>query len=170
MSMAGRTIAIRHPLVSQLADRIRNPASLDEPYLIQDRVPQTHSRHVVVIWDAWANVEDGAERGGIIADAFQDAGVQDVIRVGTGLTQQEARSMGYLPYQIVANLKKTDGQKIFRAIKSAIEDAPGIHVRTGSSIQLRYPTLDHAQEAYRRLSATVPGPYWTIVKEEGAGE
>ena len=102
----------------------------------------------------------------MIADAFEDAGVQDAIRVAMGLTQQEALSMGYLPYQIVANWKKTDGEPVFQAIKQAIRNAPGVHVRTGSSEQLRYPSLDFAQEAYRHLSAAVPGPYWAIVKDE----
>jgi len=167
--MPPTTTATRHPLVGQLADRIRNPAGLDEPYIIQDRIAQTGSRHVVVIWDAWDGM-GRSERGRVIADAFHDAGVQDVIRVAMGLTQQEALSMGYLRYQIVANLKKTDEPEVYQAIKVAIRGAPGIHVRTGSSIQLRYPTLDHAQEAYRKLSASVPGPYWAIVKEEGSGD
>jgi hypothetical protein len=140
---------------------------LEEPYIIQDRVPQTRSRHAVVIWDAWSGM-DRAERSRIIADAFEDAGVHDAIRVAMGLTQQEALGMGYLPYQIVANWKKTDGAQVLHAIKKAIEDAPGIHVRTGSSEQLRYPTLEHAREAYRELSSALPGPYWAIVKEEGA--
>ena len=165
--MPVKALLAYHPLVGQLADRIRGPLSLDEPYIIQDRVPQTRSRHAVVIWDAW-NDMDRAERGRIIVEAFGEAGVDDAIRVAMGLTQQEALSIGYLPYQIVANWKKTDGPQILQGIKKAIEDASGIHVRTGSSVQLRYPTLEHAQEAYRDLSAAVPGPYWAIVKEEGA--
>jgi methylmalonyl-CoA mutase cobalamin-binding subunit len=96
---------------------------LDEPYIIQDRIAQTRSRHVVVIWDAWDEM-DRADRGRVIADAFQDAGVKDVIRVGMGVTQQEALNMGYLRYQVVANLKKTDGPEIYQAVKRAHQDSP----------------------------------------------
>jgi hypothetical protein len=167
--MATKTTAARHPLVGQLADRIRGPLSLDEPYIIQARVPQTHSRHAIVIWDAWKDA-DRDERNRIITDAFEDAGIRDAIRVAMGFTQQEALGMGYLPYQVVANWRKTDGASVFQAIKRAIENARGIHVRTGASVQLRYPSLEHAQEAYRDLSAAVPGPYWAIVKEEGTVE
>lgn len=167
--MPTKAAVARHPLVSRLADRIAAPLDLEEPYIVQDRVPQTKSRHAVVIWDAWADM-DRAERGRVIAEAFRDAGVHDAVRVAAGLTQQEALGMGYLPYQIVANWKKSDGEPILKALKSAIQQTPGVHVRTGSSVQLRYPTLEYAQEAYRRLSAAVPGPYWTIIKEEGAPE
>jgi hypothetical protein len=37
-------------------------------------------------------------------------------------------------------------------------------------VQLRYPALAHAQEAYRDLSAAIPGPYWAIVKDDGSME
>lgn len=167
--MPAKALAARHSLVGQLAKRISGALSLEEPYIIQDRVPQTHSRHAVVIWDAWDDI-DRAQRSRIISDAFENAGVHDAIRVAMGLTQQEALGMGYLPYEIVANVRKSDGAKVLDAIKKAIEEAPGIHVRTGSSVQLRYPTLEHAQEAYRDLSGAVPGPYWAIVKQEAAVE
>jgi len=167
--MPVKALAVRHPLATQLADRIRGPLSLNEPFIIQDRVPQTRSRHAVVIWDAWSEL-DRAERGRIIADAFEDAGVNDTVRVALGLTQQEALGMGYLPFQIVSNWRSADGAQVFRAIKKAIHDVRGVHVRTGSSVQLRYPTIEYAQEAYRDLSAAVPGPYWAIVKEEGVME
>ncbi len=167
--MPAKAIATRHPLVDRLATRISGTPSLDEPYIIQDQIPQTRSRHVVVIWDAWARMPR-AERGRVIADAFEGAGIQDAIRVALGLTQQEAAGTGYLPYQIVANWKKSDGESVFKALKRAIEDVPGVHIRTGSSVDLRYPTLELAQEGYRHLSAAIPGPYWAIVKEVGTIE
>jgi hypothetical protein len=167
LMMATKTIPARHRLVEKLVDRIRDPVSLEEPYIVQDRVPQTHSRHVVVIWDAWDRL-GGAERAKIITDAFEDAGIPDAIRVAMGITHQEALDMGYLPYQTVSNWKKSDGEEVRQAIKKAIEKTPGIRVQTGSSSQLRYPTIEHAQEAYRRLSEVVPGPYWAIIKQDNA--
>lgn len=168
--MAAKATSTRQPsLVNQLADRIRNRTSLEEPYMVEDRVQQTGSRHVAVIWDAWADLDRPA-RGRIIADAYHDAGIQDTITVALGITQQEALELGYLPYQIAANWKASDGQGIRVRLRRALETAPGVHVKTGSSQQLRYPTLGHAQEAYRHLSQQVPGPYWAIIKEDRPAE
>jgi hypothetical protein len=168
--MTTNTTAVRQPtLTVQLAARIAGEPSATEPYIIQDRVPQTHSRHVVVIWDAWDEM-DRTARSQIIADAFRQTGIRDNLTVALGLTQQEAMSMGYLPYQIIANWKKGDGERAFKALRKAVREAPGVHVRTGASEQLRYPSLEHAQDAYRHLSAVVQGPYWAIVKENGAIE
>lgn len=162
--MPAQVTAVQNPLVSQLAARINGPLSLDEPYIIQDRVPQTQSRHVVVIWDAWDDMARD-KRGRIITDAFQQAGIHDVVRVATGLTQQEALTLGYLRYQIDALWRQSDGDAVRKKLKKAIESTKGIHVRIGASVQLRFPTLEHAEEAYRNLSAAVPGPYWALVKE-----
>ena len=167
--MPTKTISSRQPLVKELAARIAAPQAAEEPYIVQDRVPQTRSRHVVVIWDAWEDL-DASERGRIITDAFARAGIDDIIQVAMGVTQQEAIDSGYFPYRIIANLKGADGKKVSTAVRKAMEQAPGVQVRIGSSLQLRYPTLEHAQEAYRELSAAVPGPYWAIVKDDGGVE
>ena len=167
--MPAKTSTNHSTLVSDLAAQLRRGLNLDEPYLIQDRIPQTRTRHVVVIWDAWGDLDRPA-RGKVIADAFQAAKLlnSDRIAVSMGLTQQEALELGYLPYQIIANWKPSDGKKTFQRLRDALENTPGVQVRTGSSLQLRYPTLEYAQEAYRQLTKAVPGPYWTIVREESA--
>jgi hypothetical protein len=169
LNMSAKAPPTLNQLVGQLVERIRGPLSLEEPFIIQDRIPETRSRHVVVVWDALDGM-DRTQRSRIISDAFVEAGVDDSIRVATGLTQQETVSRGYLPYQIMANWKEADGPRILQSLKRAIEAAPGVHARTGISWRLHYPTLEHAQEAYRHLSAVVPGPYWAIVKDEGASE
>jgi hypothetical protein len=45
--MPSRTLPARRPLVKQLASRIGAPPTSEEPYIIQDRVPQTRSRHAL---------------------------------------------------------------------------------------------------------------------------
>jgi hypothetical protein len=152
-------------LVDQLAARLKEPLGLDEPFVLQDRIPQTRSRHVVVIWDEWQD-RDRPDRSAIIMDAFVKAGALngDAIRVALGLTQQEALDMGYLPFKIVSTHRKTDPVPLHQ-LRNALESVGGIHIRTGTSHELRFPSQEYAQEAYRELAERVPGPYWAIVHE-----
>jgi hypothetical protein len=152
-------------LVEKLAARLKEPAALDEPFIIEDRIPQTRSRHVLVIWDAWRS-RDRTARSTVIMDAFEAAGVLkgDTIRMALGLTQQEALDMGYLPFKIVPTHRKTDRATLGQ-LRKALNSVGGIHIRTGASHELRFPSQGHAEEAYRQLTAKLPGPYWAIVQE-----
>jgi hypothetical protein len=81
-----------------------------------------------------------------------------------GLTQEEAAEMGYLPFQIVAIVRKTDPVGP-NDVRKAMESVGGIHVKVGASLQLRYPSQEYAEEAYRQLALKIPGPYWAITQE-----
>jgi hypothetical protein len=155
-------------LVDQLATRLRGGLSLDEPFIIEDRVPQTHSRHVVVIWDAWKSL-GREDRSRIILDAYRSSnGLRgDTVRVALGLTQQEAFDMGYLPFGIVTTVRKTD-RVALNDVRKALDSVGGIHIKVGSSRQVRFPSLEHAEEAHRQLSAKIPGPVWAITQEVAA--
>jgi hypothetical protein len=165
--MATRTATerTRDTLVGRLAQRVAAQPTLEEPFVLQNRIAQTRTRHVVVIWDAWSDM-DRDERAGIILDAYQNAGVLngDAITVAMGLTQQEAMQLGYLPYGIITLRKNSDPVSLTR-LKQAMERVGGVQVRTGSLLQVRFPTQDLAQEAYRQLAERVPGPYWAILHE-----
>jgi hypothetical protein len=99
-------------------------------------------------------------------DAFDQARLLegDTIRVALGLTQQEALHMGYLPYKIVSMHRSTDPVTP-NELRKALKSIGGVHVRTGASHELRLPSQEHAQEAYRQLAALIPGPDWAIVQE-----
>lgn len=152
-------------LVDALVSRLKGPLTLEEPFILQDRIPQTRSRHVLVIWDAWRQLEPAA-RSAIIMDALSEAGMLkgDSVRVAVGLTQEEALDLGYLPFKIVSTVHKSDPVR-FDDVRAAFESVGGIHVRTGASHQVRFPSQEHAEEAYRRLASKIPGPYWAIVQE-----
>ncbi len=152
-------------LVGELAARLKDPLVLDEPFILQDRIPQTRSLHSLVIWDGWRNL-DRVARSGIIMDAFADADVLkgDTIRVALGLTQEEAFDMGYLPFKIESTHRETDPVPLGE-LQAAFDSVGGIHIRAGASHQLRFPSREYADEAYRQLSTKLPGPYWAIVQE-----
>jgi hypothetical protein len=158
-------------LVNELAGRIAAPGeSAEAPFILQDRIPQTRTRHVVVIWDAWAD-RDRAERAGMIMDAYAASGRlgDDTIPVAMGLTEPEALDLGYLPYSIIALRKNTDPVSP-ADLKRALEQIGGVQVRKGSLLEVRFPTSALAQHAYRLLLQRVPGPYWQIQHEKVAAD
>lgn len=165
MTMRMQSDRTKHKRVAELAHRIKSPLVLAEPFILQDRIAQTRTRHVVVIWDDWDDL-DSAARSQVIVDAFNAADVlgEDSVSVAMGITQQEAMQMGYLPYGIVTTRKGTDPVSLEQP-RHAMENVGGIHIRTGSSHQLRFPSLDLAKEAYRQLLGVIPGPYWAITQE-----
>ncbi len=91
------------------------------------------------------------------------------ITVAMGLTSEEALRMGFLPYSIVSTRRQGDKASQDELAK-AMAGAGGIVVKVGSSMQLRFATLEQAEDAYRNLSQKVPGPYWAIVQEQSAAE
>jgi hypothetical protein len=152
-------------LTRQLAAHIGAPVSLVEPFIVEDRVPQTRSRHVTVIWNAWKNLPRDV-RSRIILDAYQSSNRLhgDTVRVALGLTQQEAFDRGYLPFQIVPMIRKSDPVSPGE-IRKALASIGGIHVKVDSARQVRFPSQSHAEEAYRRLAEKIHGPYWAITQE-----
>ena len=72
--------------------------------------------------------------------------------------------MGYLPFKIVSTRRKEDPVTLDR-LSNALAPVGGIHIRTGTSHELRFPSQEYAEEPYRQLAAKIPGPYWAIVQE-----
>jgi hypothetical protein len=138
--------------------------------VVESRIAQTKSVHLVVIWDAWKDLSP-TERSKIILDASAKAkrARGATITVAMGLTSEEALQMGFLPYSIVTTRRQGDEVPLDELAK-AMGGAGGIVVKVGSSMQLRFATLQQAEDAYRYLSQKVPGPYWAIVQEQPAAE
>lgn len=159
----------KQKLVDQLVARLRDPLALEEPFVMEDRIPETRTRHVWVVWDAWKNFNRAA-REAIIEEAFAASGVLkgDVILIARGLTQGQAFNSGFLPYKIVSTRRKTDPVSVVQ-LRNAMNSVGGVHVKAGASHQLRFPSMEYAQEAYRQLTEKVPGPYWAIVQEVAEG-
>ena len=61
------------PMVRMLAARLRaDPDSPDVPLTVLNRIPQTKSVHLLVVWDKWKDLPIPA-RGRVITDAFAAA-------------------------------------------------------------------------------------------------
>jgi hypothetical protein len=158
-------------LIEALAAALQRLAVLPgDPLVVESRIAQTKSLHVVVIWDAWIDLSP-AERSKNIIDAYAKAKrVRGAtITVAMGLTSEEALRMGFLPYSIITTRRQGDKASLDELAKAMV-GAGGIVVKVGSSMQLRFPTLEQTEDAYRHLSQKVPGPYWAIVHEPSAAE
>jgi hypothetical protein len=167
---SGKTRLVAHSerLANELAAWLRGPLDdLTEPFLIENQVPQTHSIHAVVIWDAWKRLER-SERSELITKAYELSGRSEgkTVTLAMGVTQREALDLGFLSYAIVSTRREND--KVSAAeIERAYAKAGGIVDKIGGSTIHRYPTREAAENAYRRLSTAIPGPYWAIVHEVG---
>jgi hypothetical protein len=153
-------------LVATLAARFRQPPeSPDAPLAVINRIPQTRSAHVLVVWDQWQDLPIPA-RSNVIIDAFTRAfgGEDVVVRVPIGLTSGEAFSQGYLRYQISPMVRKSDHINP-KQVRDAMATAGGVLVRVGEAQQLRFPTRAQAEEAYRRLVEKINKPIWALSEE-----
>ena len=158
-------------LIDDLAGVLQQPrVPQGEPLIMENQIAQTKSIHVVVIWDAWKDMLP-TERSKVILDAYAKAkrARGATITVAMGLTNEEALRMRFLPYSIVTTRRQGDKVSLDELAK-AMNGAGGIIVKVGSSMQLRFATLEQAEDAYRHLSQKVPGPYWAIVQEQPAAE
>jgi hypothetical protein len=75
--------------------------------------------------------------------------------------------MGYFNFRIITTRRQGDRASL-GTLRRAMQSVGGLHVAVGNSFELRFATLEQAQEAYRQLSQQVPGPYWAIVEERVA--
>ncbi len=159
--------ASRQELASSLADALQQPRqSRDGPLTTENQIAETKSVHVAVIWDRWDDLTP-EERSKVIRDAYAKAKRLRgfAITAAVGVTSEEALRLGFLPYSIITTRRAGDPASLGR-LSEAMAGTSGVLVSIGSATQLRFPTLEAAEDAYRQLSQQVPGPYWAIVHEQ----
>lgn len=162
------------PMVRMLAERLRaDPDSPDVPLTVLNRIPQTKSVHLLVVWDKWKDLPIPA-RARVITDAFAAAFPADdaVVRLPIGVTSGEALTQGYLCYQIIP-LPRPSDHVTAKQLKDAMESAGGVLLQLGGERHLRFATRGQAEGAYRRLLEKINKPIWTLSVEpnsSGSGE
>ena len=86
-------------LAGALAQELRAPSSTcgpNIPDIHETRQPFGGALHVKVIWDRWSEVPR-EERGAVILDAYEKAGLEEKMRqitLAMGLTEEEAKKLG----------------------------------------------------------------------------
>jgi hypothetical protein len=153
-------------LGNELSAILLQPGELPgEPFVVEDQIAQTKSLHVIVIWDEWKDLSQ-TDRSEIIMDAYAKAKrlATANITVAMGLTSEEALRAGFLTYGIVAMRRHGDKASLAELTRAMV-NVGGVVLKIGDSTQLRFPTREQAEDAYRKLSQNLPGPYWAIVQD-----
>jgi hypothetical protein len=86
-------------LVNELKLNDPNIGASDRPLIVEQYLPRNENLHIVVIWDAWANL-DRETRGGVILEAYDRARGTEFMRrisIAMGLTRQDAMNIGIDP-------------------------------------------------------------------------
>jgi hypothetical protein len=153
-------------LVKKLLPEFAAASTSRQPLILEERVPETHSRHVHVIWDAWKDLPD-EQRSAIIVDAYRQAEGDEAaaeVTIAEGVTAHEALALGLLPFKVVPARKRNDPTSP-EDYRQAME-AEGRHTLLGPRAkELRYARLEDAEQAHGRLKQALPGSSWTVIQE-----
>jgi hypothetical protein len=152
--------------VQHLTQRFCDDPDLpDLPLIVVNRIPQTRTVHILVVWDLWKDLTI-PQRARVIADAFAAAHPDQDLAVTfpIGLTPGEALRQGFLPYQITPVVRPEDRLRN-EELNEALRAAGGVLIQVGDDVQLRFATRGQANRAYRRLLERINKPIWTISEE-----
>lgn len=163
VTRARRPIPDAERLIQELVQAMSHPSATTQPRVIWNPLPLSGKLDLIVIWERWKGLPF-ADRSDLILDACElhKVDLRDQVYTAIGRTTDEAIGLGYLPYRIAPVSHRIDPQDWDRIDKAMLEEGA---VRTDSGLQLRFPSLDEAQDSFLRLQARVPGPYWSIVEE-----
>ncbi len=147
-------------LVGGLYEAMRAGAAKGQPLVFVNRIGTSGALNVTVVWQAWSDLGHQA-RSDIIVDAYRRMGAEK-IPIALGVTFEEAISSGLLPFSIVPLVRESDPISPDRIRTALLQEGA---VETSGGLLLRFADSRQAQEAYRRLVQSAPGPYWSIVHE-----
>jgi len=152
-------------LISELQKELRSPGS-QQPIILEERIAATGSRHVYVIWEEWSNVPDEV-RSQIILQAYRTEESEETpeITIAVGVTPWESLALGLLPYQV----RPLGATALHEECNRAIQHESKHTILGELSLDLRYTTLDAAEEGKMRLEHLLPGSNWSIVQEIETG-
>lgn len=153
-------------LVEVLAKELGQRRGDPQPYIVERQIAVTGSRHVHVIWDELGALPD-IDRSELIVEAYQQhegEGAKN-ISVATGLTAREALALGLLPFKITPTRRADDRFSPKQYEQAMNQEAKHTVLRSVTLGQLRYPTLDDADQGSARLHAALPGSKWVVVQE-----
>jgi len=161
--------AVHDKLVKRLAQELRSPGDDVQPLILEQHIEGTGSRHVHVIWDTWSDLSD-EQRSAIIDEAYsQTEGAKAASRItlASGVTPDEAVVLGLLPYKVVSTRRRHEAKPPAAEYKKATREEAAHTVLGPQAAELRYPRLEDAEAAKRRLETAVRGSQWSVVQEVG---
>ncbi len=162
-SVAGAMSPPNEELVVKLAEFLLQPPLKGQPFIIRKSIGTTGLQNLIVIWDRWHGVPL-QERTEIIlaANDTLETTMRANLSLALGRTMDEAISLGYLPFRVEPISRSGSSADRDRILNALREEGA---VETGQGLQLRFPTLEQAQDAFIQLEGKVSGPHWSIIQE-----
>jgi hypothetical protein len=116
---------------------------------------------VLVVWQAWKSIR-ASDRSAIITDAYGPNAKN--IAQALGVTYEEALDQQLLPYAVVPMIRpgEADEGELRRLMR-----AEGAFCLFGDKLDLRFPTMEMAEVAHRKLTKKMPKGYWSVVQTFG---
>jgi hypothetical protein len=147
-------------LVSELRQSVTSDQPVHQPIILENEIGQTHTLHVVVIWQRWQIVPTG-QRSGLIIRAYDEAAADraDRITIAMGVTTEEAIELGLLPFEVVPVIRKEDNIDAETVRELMREEGA---TESANRIVLRFPSLEMAESAFRRLCSKSSTDYWAV--------
>jgi hypothetical protein len=164
---SARTSASRvSGLTRTLVNSLKSARPGLQPIVYEDHFRETGTYHVLVIWDKFKGVSS-VNRTNLILDAYERTNPARVpkISVALGMTPSEAIDIGMLPFAVISVAKK--GEVDEAKMKKLLLESGA--VKTADGLQLRFRSLDDAQQSYRRIQKVLPGPFWALSQEQRIG-
>ena len=148
------------------------------PLVFEIEIDATDELLVYVIWDAWeampasqrSNTIDAAygRRASLVLNTYRVIGPEGIpgqpavpprVRIGVGVTWDEALAMGMLPFGVVAREGSSVPPDQLRAylLSEGGKEGP-------EGIRLYYPDEAFALQAKDRLALAVPEVHWEIIR------
>lgn len=155
----------RARLVQELAQALAQPEAHRSRTLrlIQKPLEAIDQVEVVLIWENWKGIPF-QERSKIILEAFDAArhDLREKVYTAIGRTIDEAITLGYLPFSITPLTHHEEG-RLRDELLQIMRSEGAIDTKAGP--QLRFQSIEEAEEVYKRLLHRKPGPYWTLIHE-----
>jgi hypothetical protein len=138
-------------LVERLVNELRTPALVGQPLILENTVGDTDHFNVYVIWDRWKGLPQ-ASRQRVIRSSYQqlDLNRWSKVPIAMGLTYREAIEEGVLPVRLVPWDWAGEGSALPDGLPEAMI-AEGAIAMPDGQLELRFPTHEAAEEAFRRL-------------------
>jgi hypothetical protein len=156
----------RAVLTAQLAEELAGKATENGPLIFEIPVSEGKKIDVLVVWEKWKEKAIPSQtRSDVIPAAYGKKKTK--IAQPLGVTYKEALEQNLLPYAVVPMSRKNEIPT--EQLKHVMKQHGGF-VLEDDKVDLRFPTLEMAQDAHAKLVDEMPKGYWSIVHSIGPME
>ena len=155
-------------LLMELTNELKSDRRFGQPIIEEEHFPKTDAVRVTVIWDKWEIVPDEDRVATILQayDVVENLVFRNRIALAIGVTVPEACESGLLPVQLTMALRDGDAVTLEQCYRAMLEAGASV-LSDPKRPQLRFASVEQAEECRRRLIEQLPGskPVWVISQD-----